>query len=122
MPPPTPETHVHIVMNAPGGTHSKLSSGGIQVGDLPIDFTVFVDTLGDYTLSAVLRDPTGRTIENIYSSPFHVNAGDTAGKSIHVGPLKPGAGSRQTDLFLTVAGTSGNRHLSHVVLPIISWK
>lgn len=122
-PPPSPESqpHVQLVMIAPGGSHSKLSSG-IQVGQLPIDLQVFVDTPGDYTVTAVVSDKDHWTIENIYPSPFHVNAGDTAGTRVNVGPLKPGAGARQTDLFITVASTSGSGISATFPLPIMPWK
>lgn len=120
-PPPAPESqpHVQVVMNAPGGSHSKLGSG-VQVGTMPIDLQVFVDTPGDYNLTATLRDPTGWTIQNTYGSPFHINAGNTAGAPANVGPLTPGPGARQTDLFITVAGGPGIS--ATFPLPIMPWK
>jgi hypothetical protein len=123
-PGPDSQSHIQLVMNAPGGSHSKLDSG-IQVGQLPIDLQVFVDTPGDYNLTATLRDPTGWTIQNIYGSPFQISAGNTAGARVNLGPLTPGPGARQTDLFITVTGKPGTPSAgisATFPLPIMPWK
>lgn len=119
--PPNPESqaHVRIVMTAPGGSHSKLGSG-VQAGQMPIDLQIFVDTPGDYTVSAAVTDKDHWTIQYINPSSFHVDAGDTAGTRVNVGPLTPGPGALQTDLFITVTGGPGITATFPV--PIIPWK
>ncbi|HEX7286022.1 MAG TPA: hypothetical protein VF532_07550 [Candidatus Angelobacter sp.] len=104
-PPPTPDPRVHVVLGDTGAQDNRFGSG-LQVGLREIEFKVFVTEPGDYTVTAELRDPTGWTIGSILGSPFHIAAGDTAGKSVFV-PLKHAVTARQTDLFLTVAGGPG---------------
>ena len=119
--PPEPDPHVHVVMTDPGGSHSKLGSG-VQVGQLPITFNIFTDVPGDYTVTAALRDPANWTIQYLTGSPFHVGAGSTAGNPVHVGPLKPGPGALQTDLYLTVKGAPGSGISARFALPVMPWQ
>lgn len=121
--PPGPEsqTHVQVVLNSPGQILGQLNSG-IQVGTMPIDLQVFVDTPGDYTVTAEVSDKDHWTVEHIWPTPFHVNAGDTAGTRVNVGPVKPRPGARQTDLFITVAGMPGSGISATFPLPIMPWK
>ena len=104
--PPTPDPRVHFVLKDPGGINNRFASG-VQPGQLPIGYDVFVDAAGDYTLTAELRDPTGWTIEGIFGSPFHVDTGDTSAKFVTVGPFQHDATAHETDLYLTVAGGPG---------------
>lgn len=118
-PRPDSQSHVQVVLNSPGQYLGQLSSG-IQVGQLPIDLQVFIDTPGDYTVTAAITDKAHWTIQYINPSSFHVNAGDTAGTRVNVGPLTPGPGALQTDLFITVSGGPGISATFPV--PIIPWK
>lgn len=118
-PQPDSQTHVHVVLNSPGQYLGQLSSG-IQVGQMPIDLQIFVDTPGDYTVTAEIKDKSHWTIGFINPSSFHVNPGDTAGARVNVGPLTPAPGALQTDLFITVSGGPGISATFPV--PIMPWR
>jgi len=104
--PPTPDPRVHVVLKDPGGINNRFASG-VQPATLPVGFDIFVTEPGNYTVTAQLRDPAGWAIQNIYGSPFQVNAGSTTPHFVAVGPLTHNAAARETDLYLTVAGGPG---------------